>query len=345
MVSPSERLARALRPEDTVRIVDLLERTVPPNTRKGRKRAALYLEAWHQAHFGEPLRIPSPPETVVAFIIGHYEGLPAAVERALVEVGIKKPGTHSVATIETRLAHWAKAHTSRGFDSPAKNPAVQELRASLRRDRARQGGQRQARAIDRALLDRLVGACLRQVGAEARSADRLRGLRDAALFLCAWAPGGRRRSEVAALEVRDLVEDGDGMVWTLRKSKTDQEGQGLTLWVGARTAAALREWLEAAGIVDGAVFRAIDPHGHLGSKALTGRSVSRILKARARQAGLDPSKLSPHGFRAGFMTEGGKRGFSLQELMRLSGHKDAQTALKYHRSGSVRNDRAASMAE
>lgn len=336
--------ARALRPEDADRLRDILDRTTPKRTEGERRKTVRYLEAWHRAQYGEPLPIPSPVEAVLAFVLGHYEGLPEAVERELVEADIKRPGVHAVATIETRVAHWSKMHTAEGLRSPASDPVVKELLSRLRRERAKRGGQRQSVAIDLAKLDRLVLACLRDVGPGAAQAERLRGLRDAALFLATWDAGGRRRSEILGLEVGDLVEDSGGLAWTLGSSKTDQEGEGLAVWIGPRASEAVRVWLAAAGITEGAVFRGVTRHGHVRPKALTGRGFAGVLEVRAEQAGLDPETVSPHGFRAGWMTEAGKRGHSLQEAMRMAGLRSVSVALRYHRAGAARHNRAAGMA-
>jgi site-specific recombinase XerD len=53
----------------------------------------------------------------------------------------------------------------------------------------------------------------------------LQGARDQALLVIGFA-GGFRRSELAALDMEDIAETGDGLVLALRRSKTDQEGRG-----------------------------------------------------------------------------------------------------------------------
>ena len=334
----------ALRPHDAERLAELWERTTPPSTQRARDGARAYFAAWYRASFGGEMPLPVGVEVVVRFVTDHYEGLPHAIERELVEAGIKRPGPHSVSTIQSRLAHLSKLHTNHGHDSPTRTPVVRELLARLRRDRAAQGGVRKARAADLVVLDRLVGACLRNVGPDATRAERLRGLRDAALFLGAWDAGGRRRSEITGLRIEELDDDGEGMAWRLGRSKTDPEGRGLELWIGPRAASAIREWIADAGITEGAVFRPVNRHGHVGPKALTGRSMAQIVKDRAAEAGLDPERFSAHSLRAGFVTEGGKRGYSLQEIMRLSGHRSAEVALGYHQAGAARLNRAAGMA-
>jgi integrase len=95
-------------------------------------------------------------------------------------------------------------------------------------------------------------------------ADRLGGLRDRVLLVVGFA-GAFRRSELVALDVDDVAETTDGLVVTIRGSKTDQEGDGASIGLPygsdpqtcpVRT---LRSWLDAAGIVEGPVFRARRP--------------------------------------------------------------------------------------
>ena len=131
---------------------------------------------------------------------------------------------------------------------------------------------------------------------EARSVARqaakggLVGLRDAALILIA-SDALLRVSEVAALEVGDI--DWASSTVTVRRSKTDQEGEGAVLYLGQPTLRRVRTWLEASGIESGSLFRPIakgDPKSpalRVGGGALTPRSVRRIIRARAEAAGVE----------------------------------------------------------
>ena len=92
------------------------------------------------------------------------------------------------------------------------------------------------------------------------------------------------------------------------------------------------------------MFRAVGRWGHVGDQALTGRQVARIYRHRAEAAGLDPSRVSGHSPRAGLVTEAGRQGIPLQEVMQVSRHSDPRTALRYHRQGSARHNRAAGLA-
>jgi site-specific recombinase XerD len=106
----------------------------------------------------------------------------------------------------------------------------------------------------------------------------LKGLRDRALLLIGFA-GALRRSELA-LNIEDIEETSDGMKITIRHSKTDQDaGQTIAIPFGkvACPVATLKEWISAAGIGSGAIFRSVNRHGGVGGR-LTDQSVSDIVK-------------------------------------------------------------------
>ncbi|MEY9102764.1 integrase [Sinorhizobium fredii] len=108
-----------------------------------------------------------------------------------------------------------------------------------------------------------------------------------------------------------------------------------------RPVTALKRWLAEAGIAAGPVFRRIDQWGNVDRRALTPQSVNLILKARAKQAGLEPALLSVHGLRSGYLTEAANRGIPLPEAMQQSLHKSVTQAASYHNNAERKNGRAA----
>jgi hypothetical protein len=84
--------------------------------------------------------------------------------------------------------------------------------------------------------------------------DTLTGLRDRALLALGFA-GAFHRSELVALRVEDLTECPDGLRVRIRRSKTDQEGEGQEIAIPRgyrpRPVEALQAWLAAAGISSG----------------------------------------------------------------------------------------------
>jgi len=128
------------------------------------------------------------------------------------------------------------------------------------------------------------------------------------------------RSELVALEVADLSFEPEGVVLTIRRSKTDREGAGATVAIpldaedGSCPVLALRRWLAAAAIGTGRVSRRIDRHGHLGP-TFSDRALAEIVAARAAAAGLE-GDFARHSLRAGFATAAARAGRSEAAIMR-----------------------------
>ena len=118
----------------------------------------------------------------------------------------------------------------------------------------------------------------------------LHGARDRALLLLGWA-GGFRRSALVSLDVADLLfSPGEGIAVTLRRDKTDQEGRGRTIAIPFGSSAevcplrSVRAWLEAAGVSEGPIFRAVDRHGRVAAArtatARAGRRREDVARAK-----------------------------------------------------------------
>jgi integrase len=116
---------------------------------------------------------------------------------------------------------------------------------------------------------------------------RLADRRDLALLLTARDLLARR-SEVVGEQFENIAFAADGSATALiQRSKTDQAGEGATLFLGASTVAALRDWIGAAGIGSGPIFRAVNKGGRIGEAAIGAGVVATILKrmvGRARRA-------------------------------------------------------------
>ena len=182
------------------------------------------------------------------------------------------------------------------------------------------------------------------------------GIRNRALLLIGFA-GAFRRSELVDLDVEDLDFRDEGLVITVRRSKTDQEGQGLLKGIpygSDRDTCPIRSlqlWLETASITSGAIFRSVNKgdkvilhrrrNGEVIEARLGGRDVARIVKRCAQRAGLDPQRYAGHSLRAGFATTAAERQVPEQEIMDQTGHKSLLMLRRYIRKGSVLKNNAA----
>ena len=270
---------------------------------------------WCKSH--SVTSLPASPETVALYIASSADS------------GLK------VATIGRRLASISKAHQAAEFESPAamRHAAVSEVWKGIKR--AKGTGQTAKAPVLTADVRAMVNTL----------EDSLLGTRDRALLLIGFA-GAFRRSELVNLIRANVEFNRDGLVVTLRRSKTDQEGEGrkIGLPFGSNPSTcpirALQAWLEASGITEGPLFRSVTRHGKL-CAALTAQSVALVVKARAGAAGLDPAKYSGHSLRAGLATSAAINGVSERSIMNQTGHKSAAMVRRYIRDGSLFRENAA----
>lgn len=252
---------------------------------------------------------------------------------ALAEYLAELVATHAVATIQRRLAAIAKAHRALGHDDPCRAEIVRATMSGIRRTKGM--AQREARALQR---DDLF-AVLNRMG------ERPNDIRDKALLLIGFA-GAFRRSELVGFDCGDVEHVGRGIVLHLRRSKTDQTGQGRkiaiphgrTYWCPVRH---LADWLTHAGIEEGPLFRSIDRHGHIALDRLSSDAVSTIIKRRVEAAGFDPATFSGHSLRAGLATSAAMAGASTWKIRQQTGHRSDAMLARYIRSADLFSDNAA----
>lgn len=343
---------QALAPQAHAAIKELMHEGESANTRSSYQSAMRYWAAWHVLRLGQPMQLPLSVATVLQFIIDHAERqtgtglqseMPAEVDEALVAAGYKgKKGPPSHNTLVHRMAVMSKAHQVHALANPCQDGAVKELMSRTRKAYARRGELPQKKeALTRDVLEELLATC----------DDSLRGVRDRALLLFAWASGGRRRSEVAAADMRYLramdSKSGDcEFIYTLAHSKTNQSGTDApenNKPVTGRAAEALKAWLQAAQIVEGPIFRRIRKGGHV-AEPLSPAAVRNIVKQRCELAGVE-GDFSAHSLRSGFVTEAGRRNIPLPDTMALTGHHSVATVLGYFRADTALNNPAARMMD
>jgi len=141
----------------------------------------------------------------------------------------------------------------------------------------------------------------------------------------------------------DIEETQTGLLVTIRRSKTDQEAMGRTIAITRGDVAcpvkALREWLNAAGIVSGSLFRPINKSGTVAASRLTDRSVANIVKEYANRASFDAAIFSAHSLRSGFLTSAAAQGASIFKMMDQSGHKSIDTLRLHPRCRTIQGSR------
>jgi integrase len=242
------------------------------------------------------------------------------------------------ATIARRLVVISQAHKAADLDkaSPTTSSLVRRTHAGIRRTLGTaQNGKAPALVDD---LKRML---------EMLPATRV-GLRDRALLLLGFA-GAFRRSELVSLDVSDFEFASAGLIVTLRKSRTDQEGKSRRLGIPYGSSEqtcpvrSLQAWLESARIVDGPVFRSLDRFQRVQPGRLSDKAVALVVKRRAKAVGLDPARYAGHSLRAGLATSAAAAGASERVIMSQTGHRSADMVRRYIREGPLFQSNPAAM--
>lgn len=352
-----DRLAELLTDEDIATLKHLASEGMGANTLKALASDLAYLEAWCLLAASITLPWPAPQSLLLKFVAHHLwdparreqepdHGMPRDVEAGLRLQGLLRAnGPHAPATVRRRLTSWSILTRWRGLTGEFSAPS---LKAALRlavRAAARPRQRKSRKAVTGDILAKLLLTC---------SGERLVDRRDQALLLFAFASGGRRRSEVAGLRVEDLCEEEPVLLdpkdpastalpcLTIRlgRTKTTDAADDASVVLVGRPVTALKQWLAVAGIESGPVFRKIDQWGNVDRRAITPQTVNLVVKARARQAGLDPALFSAHGLRSGYLTEAANRGVPLPEAMQQSQHKSVAQAASYYNDSERKMGRA-----
>jgi site-specific recombinase XerD len=231
-------------------------------------------------------------------------------------------------TIRRQLSAISQAHKLSGHDSPV-TPHVKEIEKGIRRLVGTH--QKKVEPITIEILKRILKHC----GAD------IFGVRDRALFLIGFA-GAFRRSEIISMDAEQLEHRAEGLVITMGKTKTDQEGEGRKVAIPFYDpditlcpVRALTFWLKVTGIERGPVFRPLGQAKKIKEKRLRRRTIAIIVKKYIKLAGYDPQKFSGHSLRSGFATTAARKGIEERLIMRQTGHKSIPVMRGYIDDGTL----------
>ncbi|MCZ4428864.1 site-specific integrase [Agrobacterium sp. SOY23] len=237
-----------------------------------------------------------------------------------------------VPTIARKLAAIRFFHRGAGLDNPTDHAGVAAILKGIRRTVGTAARQKAPATVD------VIHAMIARI-----NADSLQGKRDRALLLLGFA-GAFRRSELVAITFEDLTFGQEGVDVFLPKSKTDQEAKGQSVAIlngkALKPADRLKEWLQAAGIISGPIFRRFNRGDRLTGETLTDQAVALIVKKYADAAGLDVASLSGHSLRAGFVTSAAENRASISRIMEVTRHRDPRTVETYVRRADRFKDHA-----
>lgn len=265
------------------------------------------------------------------------DALPATPETVVLYLTDSAEKGRSISTITRRCTSINVIHDAAGHLSPVKDAKVVKVLRGIKRTVG--APKRQSKAITWKDLQKMVSEC----------GSMMIGLRDAALLTLGWVTA-LRRSELVALNVGDLEFTQQGIVVTIRRSKTDQDGEGVKLGVPAAKSglcpvSTVKKWLNRIS------EKTLPPHDtplfpHIGcsnrgkwwcetGRRLSDRMVSKIVKQYAGYAGMSKDLYSAHSLRRGLATEAGSRGVSERIISRHTRHRSIQVLRGYIEDGTI----------
>lgn len=310
-----------------------LEASKSPSTRAAYKKDWGNFVSWCQLHKIDPL--PASPVTVALYAT------------FLAEIGRK------IATISRSMTAINQAHRAFKCQPPNNSPEVIEVLKGIKRTHS--VAQKKAKPLILTDLKKVLS----------RISPSFLGKRDRALLLVGWA-GALRRSEIVALNLNDIDFVPEGCTVMIRRSKTDQIGEGVTLGLPLGKdpkvcpTMALKEWIEISGIESpkNALFPSLGNNGKrfaqkdclqdgFGNpsvkKRLTARSVNIILERRMKKAGFTTRGFSGHSLRAGYITTAAKSKIPEYSIQVHTRHRSTRVLRGYMREMSLFDDNPLSM--
>lgn len=262
---------------------------------------------------------------------GHLPATPASVARYLAELAPQA----AINTLKQRLAALAHWHAEHGFVDPTRATLVRQVLKGIQTLHPRV--EKQATPLQLGQLSQVVQWLDSSITASQDRADQagqIRAHRDKALVLLGfWR--GFRGDELIRLQVDHLeVVPNEGMTCFLPRSKGDRQSSGNTYKVPALSrlcaVTATQEWIQAAGISDGPLFRGVDRWGNVREQGLHPNSLIEMLRGLFQAAGLESvAGYSSHSLRRGFAGWANDNGWDVKALMEYVGWRDVHSAMRY----------------
>ena len=172
-------------------------------------------------------------------------------------------------------------------------------------------------------------------------------IRDITIVLIGFG-GGFRRSELISIDYEDLEFVEEGLKITLRKSKTDQFGEGMLKGLPYFEnkiycpVSNIKKWLNLSNIKSGPIFRRFMKGSKLSDKRLTDQTVVLLIKKYLKLAGIENTNYSGHSLRSGFATVAADSGADERSIMSMTGHKTTQMVRRYIKDANLFKNNALS---
>ena len=231
-----------------------------------------------------------------------------------------------ISTLRRRLVSIGMVHKLKGHYLDTKHPIIVENIMGISRKKGNY--QRGKKPILINHLKAIIDAIDKQTTTE------IKKIRDKTIILIGFG-GGFRRAELVSIDFEDLEFVPEGVKIIIRRSKTDQFGEGMIKglpYFSNKTYCPvlhLKKWLEISNIKSGAIFRKFNKGFSLSNNRLTDQTVALLLKNYLNSAGIENKNYSGHSLRSGFATVSAESGADERSIMAMTGHKTTQMVRRY----------------
>ena len=237
-----------------------------------------------------------------------------------------------MSTLKRRLVSIGVIHKLKGHYLDTKHPAIIENIMGIKR---RKGSfQKAKKPILINSLKKIINAIDHQ------KKEEIKKLRDRSIILIGFS-GGFRRNEIVSLDYDDLDFVPEGLKLSIRRSKTDQFGEGFTKALPYFDSSqycpvvSLKKLLDLSKIRSGPVFRRFSKGSKLSVNRLTDQTVALLIKEYLNLAGIDSENFSGHSLRSGFATSAAESGVEERNIMAMTGHKSTEMVRRYIKEANL----------
>ena len=237
-----------------------------------------------------------------------------------------------ISTLRRRLVSISMVHKIKGHYLDTKHPIITENLMGIKRVKGSiQKGKKP-------LLINHLKSIIHTI--DQQKIDEIKKSRDKSLILIGFG-GGFRRTELVSIDHEDLEFVYEGVKITIKRSKTDQFGEGMLKGLPYFSnelycpVINLKKWLELSNIKSGPVFRRFAKGSVLTNNRLTDQSVALLIKNYLNLAGIENSNYSGHSLRSGFATVAAESGADERSIMAMTGHKTTQMVRRYIREANI----------
>ena len=237
-----------------------------------------------------------------------------------------------MSTLKRRLVSIGVIHKLKGHYLDTKHPSIIENIMGIKR---RKGSiQKGKKPLLISNLKKLINVI------DEQDNEEIKKLRDRSIILIGFS-GGFRRNEIVALDYEDLDFVSEGLKIDIKRSKTDQFGEGtkkaLPYFDNFQycPVVSLQKWIKISNISSGPLFRRFLKGSKLSEYRLTDQTVALIIKAYLQLAGVDSTNYSGHSLRSGFATSAAESGAEERSIMAMTGHKSTEMVRRYIKEANL----------